>query len=228
MQADFSPVPMTKVYSRPAEAITRLNELGLTVDLLQQALRSGFAFMADCTSHDPSSTGGFIMWAKTNRSLRDQLIPRGWTRDDPENYPLTVHPEGGWAIAVVQGDPRTGISSETPSTKSVRGSATRSVVSQNQFRMLLIDNRLVPPVSGRLRQTWLLLWHFDDANELLRGELSLPYHMTQEGFVTEWAERIIFPDRPLNMMGQRDPVTPLPPDMGYNDDEIDVPVRKRA
>ena len=65
-----------EIHVAPADVATALNGLGLTEDLLNQALVFGFGYRAECTLNDPSSAGGFLMWDKTTRMLRDLLIPQ--------------------------------------------------------------------------------------------------------------------------------------------------------
>ena len=56
-----------------------LRELELTPEVLRIALEAGYATAALCTSNHPPNFGGMTMWAETVRSLREQLIPAGWT-----------------------------------------------------------------------------------------------------------------------------------------------------
>ena len=81
----------TRVYVRSAEVTARLYDLDLKREALVEAVHFGFSYAAECTLHDPKSLAGIVLWGKTVRKLRDQLIPDGWDVENGQNYPLTVH-----------------------------------------------------------------------------------------------------------------------------------------
>ena len=208
----------SKVYVKQVDVAGRLSDLGLTEDLLLQALLFGFGYAAEGTRHDPANLAGLLIWGKTNRMLGDQLAPKGWTRKNIQNYPTTVHPSGAWAIAVAAGDERTG-TGKTPATRTEKGPVTRRVVDQNQLSFALIS----PEFERPRRQTWLLLHRLDEETEELRAELSLPAEMTEDGFVTEWQERIV-----LSTASTSSTPATVADDSPSDRDAIDVPVRKKA
>ena len=214
----------TKVYVRSADVTARLNDLDLKREALLEAVRFGSTYAAECTLHDPRSMAGLVLWGKTVRKLRDQLIPGGWDVDNGQNYPRTVHPSRRWAIGVAPGDERTGIPDKTPSTRSERGPATRQVVSINQSSFAALSADFAKLDAALTRQTWLLLHYRDDDADEIRVELSLPAEMTREGFVIQWKERII-------LAGGDDGsamVYAVPDDGVGPDDVIDIPVLKKA
>lgn len=215
----------TRVYVRSADVATRLNALGLTRETLSEAVRFGASHAAECTSHDPSSLAGTLLWGKTTRWLRDLLIPLGWNVSSQRNLPATVHPSGKWAIAVVSGDRCTGVPDLTPATRYERGSATRQVVSSNQLSFSAWIDDWAEQVAPLTMQTWFLLHYRDKDADELRVELSLPAEMTQDGFVIRWSERII-----LGMVGEgQASATAVPYDsLDPDADAIDIPVLRKA
>ena len=218
MEAEFAP----KVYWKPVDVADRLSYLDLTPDVLWDAVLYGQGYAAECTLNDPPSTRGFITWGKTNRMLRDLLIPKGWSQANAQNYATTVHPSGSSAIAVASGDSYTGIPDKRPSTRTDKGPATEQAIAVNQLSFASI------PGSGpewEQRQTWLLLHYLDEESDEVRAELSLPTAISPEGRVGEWQERIILPPPSDGTVGRGATlVDDTPGDSG----EIDVPVEKRA
>ncbi len=216
----------TKLYQKPVEATDRLNYLGLNADILLQAVEFGLGYLTECTNHDPPSGRGIITWMKTTRMLRDLLIPHGWTKENSQNYATTVHPSKGWAIAVSQGDSRTGNPDMTPATRAEKGPATEKVVSVNQsgFASISADPNWRSPE----RQTWILLLYQDEDADEVRAELSLPVVMNPEGYITEWSERIML-SSPDSRLGAD--LNPAALGGGSADDDsgdIDIPVELKA
>ena len=217
--------PTTRVYVRSADVAARLNQLGLKREDLLEAVHFGSTYAAECTSHDPSSMAGLVLWGKSVRRLRDLLIPAGWDVSNKRNFPLTVHPNGEWAIGVASGDEHTGISHETPSTRYERGPATQRVVHINQISFAALSTDFAKLDAVLTRRTWFLLHYSDYDAEEIRVELSLAADMTPDHFVTRWAERIILagPDDGSAMFNSV-PGSGVGPD----DDDVDIPVLRKA
>lgn len=204
---------------------SRLAELGLTTEVLQEPVMEGMQARSECTPNDPPLFPGFTTWARTVRCLRERLIPIpfGWSASDEGGYSLVVSPEGKIAIAVATGDENTGNPEITPMTKSPKGPRTQSAIEVNQYQGLLFDE--IPefdisdmPHSDRL--TWILLQHYDQGRKEVRYELSLP--TSYSGKVDGWSERIILGALPL------DPSSAIPIPVLPNLPDIDVPLRRRG
>ncbi len=180
------------------EAVDRLAELGLSVEIIERVVRRADAEASMCTPLDPPIMEGLTRWGRTNRFLREELIPAGWTFDNPRNLPRTIHPSGEFAIIATTGDELTGVLDLLPATKYTKGFATVQAVETNeQLTLDFADFDLGAP-DGQGRNggellTWFMLFHVDD--EGFRVELSLPDAIT-EGRITSWAERIILPAFP--------------------------------
>ena len=215
----------TTVYARSAEVDSRLNELGLKREILLEAVYFGATYAAECTSHDPSSTAGFLQWAKAVRRLRDILVLSGWDVSNERNLPLTLHPSGRLAIGVASGDEHTGVPNETPSTRYGRGPATRQVVRGNQLSFADWSAEYADLESVATRQTWFLLHFRDEVADETRVELSLALEMTPDKFVTRWAERII-----LTSVDGGYSLAHFVPESGDGpeDEGVDIPVLKKA
>jgi hypothetical protein len=172
------------------EAVTRLAELGLTVEIIERVVRRADAEASMCTALDPPIIEGLTRWARTTRFLREELIPRGWRFDNPR----TIHPSGEFAIVASTGDELTGLLDALPATKYLKGEATVRAVEINE--QLALDFGDFDPSEGDDAGeilTWLLMYHASE--DEFRAELSLPDAIV-DGRITSWAERIILPGFP--------------------------------
>jgi hypothetical protein len=206
-------------------AIDRLGELGLTAELVERVVRRADAEASMCTALDPPIMEGLTRWGRTNRFLREELIPAGWSFDNPRNLPRTIHPSGEFAIVATTGDELTGLAELLPGTKYAKGYATAQAVGINEqlaldfgdFDLGLDDDR----ATARDVATWLLLFHADSGG--FRAELSLP-NAIADGRITGWAERIILPAFPRD----EDRLVALLTSFGADQDEdIVVTVSRR-
>ena len=177
------------------EAVDRLAELGMTAELIERVVRRADAEASMCTPLDPPIMEGLTRWGRTNRFLREELIPVGWRFDNPRSLPRTIHPSGEFAIVAATGDELTGLADQLPATKYGKGDATVQAVEINEQLMLDFGD-FDPGLDGSGADgsgdmlTWLMLFHVDE--EGFRVELSLPDAIV-DGRITSWAERIILP-----------------------------------
>jgi hypothetical protein len=173
------------------QAAGRLAELGLSIGLVERVVRRADAEAAFCTPFDPPIMEGLTRWARTNRFLREELVPLGWGFDNPRNLPRTIHPGGQFAIVAITGDDVTGLAGLLPGPKYARGYATTRAVEVNG--QLTLDFGDFEPGSLPPRDhllTWLLLFRITDDG--FHVELSLPDRI-DDGRITRWAERVILP-----------------------------------
>lgn len=195
--------------------------LGLSEEILREAISKGEIARDTCTDNDPPCAPGFDAWARTVRALRESLIPKGWKRNDDAMLSTVESPDGLTAIAVVTGDDGVGQEKANPRTKYPRGAATGAAVSRNQAYLFPEMNN-VPEDDGMTKKQimWMLLRHRKKGAESVSVELSLPASMTKGGEVTAWLTRIIL-----------DPIT-VEATVEVEDDQtdqgIDVPVRRRS
>ncbi len=179
------------------EAAGRLAELGLSVEIVERVVRRAEAEASTCTALDPPIMEGLTRWGRTNRYLREELIPAGWDFDNPRNLPRTIHPSGGFAVVATTGDELTGLAGLLPTTKYAKGYATVQAVETNE-QLALDFGDFDHPDDGQATRTgdlltWFMLFHVDEDG--FRVELSLPDAIV-DGRITSWAERIILPAFP--------------------------------
>lgn len=212
----------SKVRFKIQDVSSRLADLGLNTNILQEAVQQGMLARSEATPNDPPLYPGFATWARTVRSLREQLIPHpyGWSRSDDGGYSLVVHPDGKIAIAVATGDENTGDAHMTPLTKSPKGARTQSAIEINQY--LLFDdlpNLEIPEGANSDRVTWVLLQNYNQMLKEVRYELSRPN--SYSGKIDGWSERIILGSLPF------DPTIVIPVPAIPNLPDIDVPLLRR-
>lgn len=183
----------TVLITKPIEVSHRLHALGLSEEVLREAVESGERARLTCTANHPRTTPGLLGWAESVKTLRDRLIPQGWIKREDGGLPTVVHPKGTVAIAVTTGDEGTGIESGELKSKYAKGSATAAVVEMNftqlEFDDELLGHRFINKVSGPMLTWYLVVRRL--AHEI-RFELSLPSGLGENGQVVAWNERILF------------------------------------
>lgn len=202
----------------PVLADQRLRELGLTKDILLQAVSAGQLAHMSCTENHPPLMRGVYAWGETVRSLREQLAPAGWQRSDANNFSIVVNPGHTVSIAVATGDEETGSEHGNPSTRSKKGPRTVSAVQENSLQMPLFPVEV--PIDLDPEQvglTYFLLVRRDGSR--VHSELSLPTSIV-EGRVKGWSERILLDDVELD----GSPIEFNSPDLP----DLDVAVIRRA
>lgn len=175
----------------------RLADLGLTQEILREAIEQGEIARASCTANDPPCVPGIYSWGSTVRSLRDILIPQphGWSKTDDGNYSTVVSPDESFQIAVVTGDLGTGLANHNPTSKYPKGPKTQDAVKANRQLLLFpeaqkaADEEAARQEAADKRITWILLKR--RSGDLVFAELSLPKQISKGGLIEKWQERII-------------------------------------
>lgn len=210
----------TAIYQYPFDARRRLMELGVSVEALIKALQAGHVARLNCTDNDPPFIPGTEAWRMVVRTLRDELVPLGWRKDDPSNYSLVINDSTKLNIVVASADEFTCKWPGMPQTKSIKGLFTEAAVLKNS-----VEGDLFPEtIEASLRRaatilnykTYMLLVNIDD--EQCRAELSLPSAFDDQK-VIGWAERIFIPIPGVDG-GVPQEVDDTP--------DVDVPVKRRA
>jgi hypothetical protein len=174
-------------------AADRLADLGLKPEILDLALRGADAEARTYTALDPPNMQGMARFSRTVRLLREQLVPLGWSFDNPRNLARTIDPERRVAIIATLGDPGTGDPAAIPSTKYEKGLATAEAINRNFLQLTLpidLGDELPFDNDDEGTTTCVLLYHVTDTE--IRAELSLPDSMV-DGHIDTWLERIILP-----------------------------------
>jgi hypothetical protein len=172
-------------------AADRLADLDLTAEILERVIRRADAEAHTCTAFDPPLLEGLTRWGRATRYLREELVPLGWTYDNPRNFARTIHPDGEFAVVVTTGDDLTGVPGTVPGTKHPKGLATMLAVDANAQLTFDFGPEFRPDGADMI--TWFLMFYADGST--CRVELSLPGGYSN-GTITHWDERIILPSFP--------------------------------
>ncbi|AIK40950.1 MULTISPECIES: hypothetical protein [Hyphomicrobiales] len=209
------------VHQTPSDARRRLAELNVSVEAVVRAVLAGHTARLNCTDNDPPFIPGTEAWRFVVRTLRDELLPLGWRKDDPSNYSLVINDSSQINIVVASSDAMTCMSHGSPRTKSLKGLYTEAAVLKNNLETDMFPET----VEAELRKaatilsypTWMLLIHIED--DVCRAELSLPSAFDERN-VTSWEERIFIP-LPDSNGG-------LPVEDPIDNPDIDVPVTRKV
>jgi hypothetical protein len=141
---------------------------------------------------------GLLRWGRTTAFLREELIPVGWSFDNPRNLARTIHPSGEFAIVIATGDEGTGLASHEAGPRHAKGYATEQAIHANgqlsfEFGSLLHVTQQGQAAGLGALKTWFLLYHGEP--DCFRVELSLP-EAFEGGRITRWTERILLPAVP--------------------------------
>ncbi|TJZ98264.1 hypothetical protein [Actinacidiphila oryziradicis] len=188
---------MAVILAEGVQVQSRLAELGLSIEDIEEALRRAEAERNFCTDLDPVSLPGNIFWGRTVRFLRETYIPKGWRSASPSNVPLLVAPSGDFALTASSGSKETGFAALIPSTRYSKGSAVVQRVETNRQLLLFPDYGAEPEPQdvGDGIPTWFLLYQHVNTSDGVRlhAELSLPNDTGNRGKIDSWHERIILP-----------------------------------
>jgi hypothetical protein len=66
------------IVESPRELADRLEQLGLTSEVLREAVAAGNVARSTCTADDPATAPGYFAWARATRFLRESLASAGW------------------------------------------------------------------------------------------------------------------------------------------------------
>jgi hypothetical protein len=204
------------------EAVSRLEELGLSYSGIRRALLRGDAESRTVSQLAPKGFEGLMRWGRVAEDLREDLCAQGWTPDDTQNIARSISPSGEVSVVVTTGGHGTGVEgSVDPTTKYTKGAGVAASVEANL--MLDFDPEDlralgIPVRSDGPMQTWFLMFAVD--GNTTYSEVSLPDAISEDGRITRMRERIILP-----------PIVTTPTDfLGEGDgpsDPVDVPVSRR-
>src|SRR4051794_13194032 len=97
-----------RAISETDDVARRLEELGLTAEVLLDALQAGAGAAALITTDYPPNYAGLAFWGEAVRGLRVGLRDPGWRKDDSFNFSTVVRGDGAVAVAIARGDAATG------------------------------------------------------------------------------------------------------------------------
>lgn len=179
----------TTTHSTSADVMRRLAELGLDMEVLEQAVHHGHNGAERATALHAKTAAGTYRWNETVAALRAELVERGWIPSDVKNAPRILNEEKNVSIMVATGDQNTG-TSKIPKNATSKGSMTQADVWNNGNQLVIEE--VASLLAEKSPATWVLLYFYSRQYNHIRLELSLPSGM-ENGFISEWEERIILP-----------------------------------
>lgn len=187
-----SPEPTSPLTQK--EISTRLSEIGVELEVLNEALRNGHNGAAQVTAVHPKTAAGTYRWYETVASLRNSLVLEGWEQTDYRNAPRIVNPEGSISVMVATGNNKTG-TKETPSNATAKGVMTQRDIWNNKDSEQQVIQEVIEIIESQTPITWVLLYFYSQQFNHIRAELSRPSSdgIDEQGFITKWEERIILP-----------------------------------
>lgn len=187
-----------RIYFKPIDTAKRLDELELREATLIRAAMTGLQYWLDATEHSCKTALGMIIWNYATQSLRDLLVPQGWSTDRTRNYEITISPSTSHAVTVSSGDKYTGDKDHTPCTSGEKGQCTKDAIEHNlQLSFAQVSPIEFPPSVEDTLQTWVLLYKIDTKREEVHLELSLPAGLNADDHINRWYERIILTAQPF-------------------------------
>jgi hypothetical protein len=215
--------PVKTIIVRGLSVQARLTALGLDLRSLDRAIRAGELARDNATDHDPKVAAGWDAYRMRVRTLRDELVPRGWKKATQFGVELVCSPDGSCTVITRGGDSGVGddkmFSQPDPQPKRKLGDGARGAITAS---LALNPDWLNVEAEDQTRTSdmWMLLVHRD--KDCVRAELSLPTGVTADGDVLGWRERIILPEIDLS----NEPVGGRPVEELNDADDVRV-TRKR-
>lgn len=174
------------------EAINKLQEMGLTYEILANATSNGYKMKRKKSQYAPPICKSISFWENTIVMLREQLIESfGWSICDDFNLNRTISPKKDFAIVISSGNANVAKNSN-PSTLNKKGQLSAAVVDVNnvvQLSLFPIQSTKTKKYNVERIPHWFLLY-YNDGNKIWM-ELSLPREIGKDGRISSWFQRII-------------------------------------
>lgn len=209
-----------------AQTASRLATMGLSEELLAEAVRHAYLERDRCTGNDVNAAGGNAIWGKPLRFLRDRLLPNGWHRGGQPDLESVISPDRSFRITSAAGNWATGDFQKMPKTAGLKGRLALEAIGESaQIAFDLVGE--TPKAAPQMR-TYYFLHHLDEAQEHVRYELSMPSHMSirpkaKKGRVDEFKHRLILKPVEFDINADLE-------DEHENEfsDDLDISVERRA
>lgn len=207
----------------------RLQELGLDIAQVDEAIRAGVNARRSNNDFEPRSAPGLKDWIARVGELRRRVVAEAnWRYADPRNVPLVYEAHKSRALGVLLGDQNTGDarSKTGPRSKYPKGAVIAEATAQGTGQPTLDLDLTQSSNRGHLdiedlaaMDVWFLVTHPLDVGDefMVRREVSLADPISPDSHITSWKQRLVFP--PLRFAPIVMPGGPEAPD------EIDVYVR---
>lgn len=208
---------MREVVRVGAQASVRLAQLGLSTQVIHNALEAAAADARTCTALDAPGAAAYLFWSRSNRYFRELLIPGGWKKSNRHNILRTIHPSEAFAVTAMSASKGVGDPSRPVRAKNPKGAAVAELVQWNQqLSLFRLEDLGITSSEEATRNvdnipTWFILYRMEETG--IAVEVSLPVEMHGK-YVDTWAERIMVDPIPFGDEG---------PDIDINGDDDQGP-----
>lgn len=174
---------------------TEIEDLDVSVEQVHRAMFRAVTDSQLCTEDDAPTAKGLLMWTRSNRYIREELVPEGWTRVQAHLILRTVHPTGRFCISAVSGSGHVGSNNRGAQVqaKNPKGSQVKKLI-EATTPMIFGDPRVdvitpEPPDIAKLPTCFLLYKPVKNGVEM---EVSYPKEM-EGNYLDRWHWRIPLP-----------------------------------
>ncbi|MFD6095535.1 hypothetical protein ACFVWN_00410 [Nocardiopsis flavescens] len=207
----------------------RLAALGTSWPVMEKALRMSEAGLRRVTaSHGRTASGQYAYHERLAALRSEQKVRYGWENVSHLQIDLTVDPAHTVGIQTLSGDSNTGNPEAVPRSQHPRGPNGRHLLTdESAFEQLSLPGlpeeflpRPVEPSDLDGIRVWVLLTYrkpeTDSGPVKWHSELSRPGPPDEQGYLTSWHERILFPALEIGSV--------VFPEDGEGMEPIDIPV----
>ncbi|MDP1565494.1 MAG: hypothetical protein Q8L91_04420 [Polaromonas sp.] len=168
-----------EVFSTPSEVKSALESLGLTAELVKNVAKAAAAARADSLAVDPCSAPGTLAYIYGVRSVRLELLPKGWRVSRAGNVESTVNDELGIQLCFQNVDRACG--ARDPEAISGKGSGSRKLILDgHQAELFPKPKTASVKTFGSTPTVWVICVSSDSKN--VQAEVSCPEIFEGEQF----------------------------------------------
>ena len=201
--AEIAPVGREPEIIPAAEAKTYLASMGIPLEAVYHALKTGEIEASNTSKYAPLTAAGTKRWIAVVEVARRMLDEKeNWVRSDAQNRPIAVSSSKEYTLAFVGGNAETGDPRPEANPKAARrkGPATERAHKIEQLSIVLPES-----ITGEIERAenveherprignWVLLYYRD--KEEIRCEISFPSGV-EDGQFTGWFVRVLLESLP--------------------------------
>lgn len=167
-----------------------LSELELSADLIHRSLFAAVTDAELCSALDSPTAFGSTLWTRSNRYLREELVPLKWTISNGKLILRTIHPSKTFAITAVSASGGVADLTAKVRAKNPKGDATARLISKNGTMPFVYGDEAIDAFVNAANDdipTWFLLYKMTKGSMLC--ELAYPVEMTG-AYVDQWSHRL--------------------------------------
>lgn len=219
--------PLYTTIDDPLHAQNRLKEaFNFDSKVLLGVIEDGFAARNETTSNHPKIYGGYRHFAEGTAFLRERLLTRGYSKYTQGNSEWVRNEKLGILISFMAGNACVGLKGQVPS--NIESLKTEKVARNrnpkgNMFSRIAnaqLHGDMLTAHSAIDTWCWVLMYHIDYKNKIIRSELSCPSKLTDNGkFFAEYHERIILKEISFDPESEFDSIlspAPTPPSIDFD------------